>query len=268
METKKLRVLDLFSGIGMFSYGLHKTGLYHTEVFCDIDEVCREVLAKRFPSVGVIHSDIRTLSGYPSFVYHTYDNTPGYQLNVSREVDIIVGGFPCQDISSANLDKPKGLFGDKSSLWYEFLRLIQQIKPKGVIIENVSRLTSRGLDRVLYGLAKTGYDAEWCSIRASDFRAPHKRERVYILAYPSSIGWKDEVSLEQAYKERKVLRSWENLQDICDNPFERSCGLPQPLFRGGYDGNPRDVDRLKQVGNSIYWPTIEFLGYELYKRIT
>jgi DNA (cytosine-5)-methyltransferase 1 len=96
------------------------------------------------------------------------------------------GGFPCQDISIAG--KGAGLDGSRSGLWYEYARLIGEIRPQFAIMENVGAITFRGLDSVLGSLAQIGYDAEWQDIRASDLGAPHRRERIWILAYPEGNG--------------------------------------------------------------------------------
>lgn len=98
-------------------------------------------------------------------------------------VDILSGGFPCQDISNAG--KRAGIDGERSGLWSEYARIICELRPRYVVVENVAALLGRGMERVLGDLAACGYDAEWQSIRASDVGAPHRRERIWILAYPT-----------------------------------------------------------------------------------
>jgi DNA-cytosine methyltransferase len=246
--NKKLQTLDLFAGIGGFAYGLEKTGLYETKYFCEWDSVAQRVLKKQWPDVPCF-GDIKDLSG-----------------SDVGNVDIITGGFPCQDISLAG--EGVGIEGDRSSHWYHYLRLINEIKPKGCIIENVSALRSRGLDTVLRGLDEVGYDAEWHCITAKHLGAYHERDRVFVLAYSRSIGvsgFKPLVDLEevgQGWESRKA-----NLQQVYDNPFGRSNCFPQPLLRGS-DVRPTGwVDRLKQVGNSVYWPIVERLGYHMYENV-
>jgi DNA (cytosine-5)-methyltransferase 1 len=158
-----LRVLDLFSGIGGFSLGLERTGGFRTVAFCEIEPYCRAVLRKHWPEVPCFE-DVRNL--------HAGDIGP---------VDVICGGFPCQDISFAG--KGAGLAGDRSGLWWEYHRLIQECAPQWVIAENVSALRSRGLDQVLGSLAALGYDAEWHCIPASAVGAPHRRDRIWIAAH-------------------------------------------------------------------------------------
>lgn len=163
-----MKVLDLFSGIGGFALGLDRAGM-ETVAFCEIDEAAKKVLAHRFPTIPIFE-DVSTL-------------TKKALDDHGITVDVIVGGFPCQDISLAG--RGAGLAGERSGLWFEFLRLTQEIKPKYIIAENVSALRSRGLDEVLRSLAEIGYDAEWHCIPASAIGAKHKRDRIWIIAYPS-----------------------------------------------------------------------------------
>ena len=158
-----LKVLDLFSGIGGFSLGLERAGM-RTVAFCEIDPYCRGVLRKHWPTVPIF-DDVRTLAAA---------DVPG--------VDVICGGFPCQDISSAG--KGEGLAGLRSGLWKEYLRLISDIRPRFVLVENVAALAYRGLLEILGNLTNIGYDAEWHCIPASAVGAPHLRERFWIVAYP------------------------------------------------------------------------------------
>ncbi len=162
-----LKVLDLFSGIGGFSLGLERTGGFETVAFCEIDPFCRKVLAKHWPSVKQ-YDDVRTLTAE--------------RLSADGIVpDVICGGFPCQDISFAG--KGAGIEGKRSGLWSEYARLIGELRPEYVIVENVAALLSRGLDRVLGDLASIGFDAEWHCIPASAVGAPHRRDRLWLVAY-------------------------------------------------------------------------------------
>jgi DNA (cytosine-5)-methyltransferase 1 len=130
--------------------------------FCEIDPFCRSVLAKHWPGVPC-HGDIRTLE--------------------PPAADVICGGFPCQDISSAS-PTGAGIDGERSGLWSEYARIIRIVRPKWVIVENSSALLYRGLGRVLSDLAAIRYDAEWHCIRASTIGAPFAGDRIYILASP------------------------------------------------------------------------------------
>lgn len=167
----KLKVLDLFSGIGGFSLGLERTGGFETVAFCEIEEFPRKVLAKHWPEVPIYH-DVRELTG-----------------EQVGPVDVICGGFPCQDISTSGTGK--GLDGERSGLWREFARLIGQVRPTFVIVENSPNLVTGGngrwMGRVLSDLSAIRYDAEWHVVPLSDTGAPHRRERVWIIAYAAGV---------------------------------------------------------------------------------
>jgi DNA (cytosine-5)-methyltransferase 1 len=155
---------SLFSGIGGFDLGFRRAGI-ETVWQVEIDEYCRRVLARHFPDARRF-TDVREVGG---------QNLPS--------VDILSGGFPCQDISNAG--KRAGIDGERSGLWSEYARIIRELRPRYVVVENVAALLGRGMERVLGDLAACGYDAEWQSIRASDVGAPHRRERIWIVAYPA-----------------------------------------------------------------------------------
>lgn len=162
-----MNVLDLFSGIGGFSLGLERAGM-RTVAFCEIEPFCRRVLAKHWPGVP-IYDDVRSL---------TVDRLRADGI----APDVICGGFPCQDISIAG--KAAGIDGSRSGLWSEYARIVGELRPRYVIVENVAALLGRGLDRVLRDLAALGYDAEWHCIPACAVGAPHIRDRIWIVAYP------------------------------------------------------------------------------------
>jgi DNA (cytosine-5)-methyltransferase 1 len=162
----KLRVLDLFSGIGGFSLGLERTGGFETVAFCEIEEFPRRVLAKHWPEVPC-YDDVRTL-------------TAERLAADGIAVDVITGGFPCQDISVAG--KQAGVSeGTRSGLYKEVLRIADIVKPRYLFLENVAAILSNGLGTVLADLAALGYDSRWCCIRASDVGAPHYRDRWFLL---------------------------------------------------------------------------------------
>ena len=161
-----LHVLDLFSGIGGFSLGLERAGM-RTVAFCEIDPYCQRVLRRHWPGVP-IWPDIRTLRATDLLA-----------------IDLICGGFPCTDISVAG--KGLGITGPQSGLWSEYARIIGEVRPRYVIVENVAALLGRGIERVLGDLAALGYDAEWHCIPASAVGAPHRRDRVWIVAYAALL---------------------------------------------------------------------------------
>jgi DNA (cytosine-5)-methyltransferase 1 len=269
-----LKVLDLFSGIGGFSLGLERAGM-QTVAFCEIDKKAQQVLRKHWPDVPVFE-DVTTLKG-----------------DQIGTVDVICGGFPCQDISLAG--KGAGLEGARSGLWWEFHRLIKEIKPSWVIAENVSALRSRGLDEVLRSLAEIRYDAEWHCIPASAVGAPHQRDRIWIVAYPNSNDGRHgrssvtldgqtrvefgrsgerfvepdssqtmahanilgtQVSTEGQYPSQQVLRGTSEAWRVAVGDVWRV----EPSVGRVADGVSGRMDRIKQLGNAVVPQIPELIG--------
>lgn len=170
MDVHAVNVLSLFSGIGGLDLGVRLAiSRARTVCFVEGEAYCCEVLASRMEEglldEAPIWSDVVDFDGLPW----------------RDAVDLVIGGFPCQDISTAG--KRAGLAGAKSGLWAHYLRVLKDVEPVAVFIENVGALRSRGLDQVLEDLAEMGYDAEWGTVRAESTGAPHKRERLFILAH-------------------------------------------------------------------------------------
>lgn len=236
---KKLRVLDLFSGIGGFSLGLERTGGFETVAFCEIEEFPRRVLAKHWPDVPC-YRDVRGLSAQAL-------------EHAGIWPDCIVGGFPCQDISLAGLGA--GISGQRSGLWSEFFRLIREIRPCFVIVENVAALLGRGLGDVLSDLASIRYDAEWHCIPASYVGARQLRDRIWIVAYPE----RDRIQRRQT-----ITAAW------CEKSREEQlAGLVQPCAwptisgsrsRGTGHGIPDGIHRNKGLGNAVVPQIPELIG--------
>lgn len=157
-----MRVLDLFSGIGAYALGLQRAG-FDIVSFCEKDEWCRKLLAANFPEVPCFH-DITTAD---------------FSL---IEAEVIIGGFPCQDISRAG--KRAGISGARSGLFWEMVRAISVVRPLYVIVENVAALLDRagGMGVVLGALAQERYDAEWDCISLNELGAPHGRPRLWLTA--------------------------------------------------------------------------------------
>lgn len=161
-----MKIGSLFSGIGGIELGFEREG-FETRWFVEKDLFCQSILRKHWPDRR-IYADVQLVD-----------------FKELESVQILTGGFPCQDISIAG--KGKGIIdGERSSLWKHFNRAIGEIRPKYAVIENVSAITFRGLCNVLSDLAENGYDAEWFDLRASDFGALHRRERIFIIAYPNA----------------------------------------------------------------------------------
>jgi DNA (cytosine-5)-methyltransferase 1 len=229
--------LDLFSGIGGFALGAYWAGLrFERHYFSEIDPWCVQLYQRRFPD-AVSLGDVSRIS----------------KEKLSGRDWIITGGFPCQDISAASPTKT-GLKGERSGLWYQFHRLIGDLRPRFAIVENSGELSNRGLSEICGSLSEIRYDSEWQIIRASDFGAPHERERLWIVAYPADFGfqeprlpgWKRANELESF-----SLRSWPQRPSAVAN-------IPRRI-----DGLSNRVDRLRGLGNSIVPQIAEMIFREL-----
>ena len=163
-----MKIGSLFSGIGGLDLGLEWAGVGHTVWQVERDPFCRSVLERHWPNAKRF-DDVRTVGAH----------------NL-EPADVICGGFPCQDISYAG--KGLGLSGERSELWYEFARIVGEMGPRFVVVENVAALITRGIGDVLGTLSDLGYDAQWRTIRASDVGAPHRRERIFIVAHSHKHG--------------------------------------------------------------------------------
>ena len=206
-----MKILDTFAGIGGFSYAAEKLiGGFETTQFIEIDPFCQKVLKKHWPHVP-IHDDIRTFTAKP-FQYQ-----------------VITGGFPCQDISVAGLQK--GITEEtRSGLFFELMRVIRMVRPKYVVLENVAAILNRGLDIVLRELSEAGYDAEWSVIPASSVGACHQRSRWWLVAYPksqSSNGSEFKSSVNKKSSISKLGNSSITITDPNDNglPSTEKCEL-------------------------------------------
>ena len=171
------KVIDLFSGIGGFSLGLESTGYFETVAFCEIEEFPRKVLKKHWSDVP-IYEDVKNV---------TKERLRTDGVISERDRIVVTGGFPCQDLSVAG--HQKGIKGERSGLWGELHRLIGEIRPDYAIIENVPNLLSgdrgRWFSRILTDMAEIGFNVRWYSISAGQLGAPHRRNRVWVLAYPN-----------------------------------------------------------------------------------
>jgi DNA (cytosine-5)-methyltransferase 1 len=212
------KLLDLFSGIGGFSLGLERSGGFETMAFCEIDPFCRKVLKKHWPHVPQ-YDDIKILTAE--------------RLRADGIVpDAICGGFPCQDISVAGAGA--GLDGERSGLWFEYARLISEIRPRVVIVENVGALLVRGLSVILGNLATLGYDAEWDCLPACTAGFEHERDRIWIVAYPH-----DHRELQLSRMQPDQWRWFGNDPAALANADE--AGLPRWCETGANRSDARDI---------------------------
>lgn len=223
-----MRVLDLFSGIGGMSLGLERAGMT-TVAFCEIEEFPRRVLAKHWPEVPC-YDDVRTLSA---------DRLAADGISV----DVICGGFPCQDISLAG--RMSGADGKKSGLWREIVRLVADLRPRFVILENSPVLRSRGLEIILGEFSEVGYDAEWHCIPVNAVDAPHRRDRLWIISYPA--GQRD------GLPPLEICSGWDESQ-------HRDWWHTEPGVGRVADGVPDGPHRRKALGNAVVPMIPEVIG--------
>jgi len=178
----------------------------------------------------------------------TFDGRPWRGI-----VDVVSGGFPCQDISAAN-QKGDGLDGERSGMWKEMARIVSEVRPKYVFVENSPMLTSRGLGRVLGDLAQMGFDAEWGVLGAGDFKAKHRRDRIWIFAYDNSIGLENPVKNNRFVFKRSLYSDKQNIGNSiwseakCFISFDDWSSNATKVW-GVDDGMADRMDRLKAIGN-------------------
>jgi DNA (cytosine-5)-methyltransferase 1 len=274
-----MNVLDLFSGIGGFSLGLERAGM-RTVAFCEIDPYCRRVLAKHWPNVPIF-GDIRDLTASNLVAHPDYQRQLQQSGTVGQErgrpsdcgIELICGGFPCQDISVAG--KGAGITGERSGLWSEYARIIGEVRPRYVIVENVAALLGRGLDQVLGDLAALGFDAEWHCIPASAVGAPHRRDRLWIIAYPAfqyehgtgppgARRWDEYPNgggdVADANKPRLPERSQSQLLGQREATFGSDWWDIEPDVGRVAHGVPSRVHRLRALGNAVVPQIPELIG--------
>ena len=234
---------DLFSGIGGFALGLQRSGLKLSKhYFSEVDDCAIRIYRRHFPRAEAI-GNIKEID----FQRLRKD---------SKSNIIITGGFPCQDISQINTTNNKrGLKGRRSSLWNQMYEGIRALQPQLAIIENVPNLLNRGFEKLLIGFAEIRYNVEWDCFRAEEFGLPHKRERLFAIAYPDSFGF---LGINQKAREFKknitfIYPKWTQAVEKVD--------LFSPDFWNEYDGNftslrrnngiSHFVDKIQCIGNSI-----------------
>ena len=228
---------SLFSGIGGFELGAKRAGI-KTIWNCEINPFCRKVLKKHFPETRQ-YTDITTLKNPPY-------------------VDIISGGFPCQDISIAN-PKGEGLDGKRSGLWKEMLRIICETRPHYVLIENSPQLLRKGFSTLLQSLSEAGYDAEWQCLQARDFNLPHKRERLFIICYATCLRFAD--SIIKPDQLQKILSKKISGQTALSMPIKRFNAESDYRSVRMYNGFSKELDtnRITALGNAVIPSIAQYL---------
>ncbi len=315
-----MRVLDLFSGVGGFSLGLELAGM-KTVAFCEKDKKARLVLKKWWPDVP-IYEDVRKLTYEKLKKDRLISHPPGDNGHLSsgleinrwtdktkqigmggkgklerngnphikeQTIDLICGGFPCQPFSQAGLRRGAE---DDRHLWPEYFRLIQEIRPRWVLGENVAGIVNLGLDQVLSDLESAHYSCQTIIIPACALNAPHRRDRVWIIANAEG----DRAGKPENFNSQKRIQGGNKTQpDLCGQNVSHPQGFgmeggradrkqepPVPTGQtisgrngagigGGYweiepgmgrvaDGVPNRVDRLKQLGNAVVPQIVEVIG--------
>lgn len=240
-----MRVLDLFSGIGAFSLGLERAGM-RTVAFCEIEQACREHLWEHWPDVPN-YGDVRCLRA---------SEVPG-------AIDLICGGFPCQDISEAG--KRVGIEGERSGLWSEYMRLVRELRPDWVVAENVPALKYRGYDRVASDLEAAGYACRPFVVGALHVGASQSRLRAWVVANANDS------RLQGAERPREPAAPREEREAARSEPLRSACGQWPPgpgavvHIPRMADGPANRVHRLRALGNTIVPQVAEIIGRAIMK---
>lgn len=230
---------SLFSGIGGFEEGAELSNI-ETLWNCEFEPFQRKILKKNYPNAKQ-YNDIRTMGGV------------GY-------VDIISGGFPCQDISVAG--KMEGITGERSGLWSEMFRIIREVRPKYSIIENSPALLIRGFEQVLCDLSEIGYNAQWQCISNASFGYPHKRERVYIIAYSNEIGLQSDIRTGRGFN--SIFKKWTPNKNDGHSLSKRIHEMPTSGYIRNGDGFQNWTHRVGSIGNAVN-PTLAHYLFECIK---
>lgn len=214
-----MRIGSLFSGIGGLELGLEQAGAGEIAWQVERDPYCRRVLARHWPAAER-HQDVTEVD-----------------FGQLEPVDVICGGFPCQDVSIAG--DGAGLAGARSGLWREMVRAIRLVGPQHVIVENVAALLDRGMGAVLGDLAESRYDAEWDCLPAGAFGAPHFRDRLFVLAHAQG-------ERLEADGDQPVRAPAEVPRPARDPWWEAEPGLPRVA-----DGVPGRMEFTRALGNAV-----------------
>lgn len=241
LQLTELFCGSLFSGIGGMDLGLERAG-FELKWQVEIDPYCRRVLERHWPTV------------------RRWDDVRTWPQPDTERVDLVFGGFPCQDVSNAG--KRVGIEGERSGLWFEFARVIRELRPRFVLVENVPALLirDRGMGAVLGELAECGYDAEWDCVGADFMGSTQHRERVWILAYANDAGLQGPI---WAGQQGEAWPSWETAR--CESVrSDRGPWPPGPRAVSAIprmaDGPTHRMERLRGIGNAVVPQVAEWIG--------
>lgn len=244
-----MRIGSLFSGIGGLELGLERAGFGPTVWQVEKNAQCRDVLARHWPE-AVRHEDVHDVGA-----------------SILTPVELVCGGFPCNDISSAG--GRTGLAGPKSGLWYEFARIVGELCPDWVVVENVQSGADRWVDRVRGDLAELGYASLPVPLQARDVGAPHRRARVFLVAHTHE----QRQQAESASRLHARGQSGHHLTRRRDRAFPpgpadaqawrawRAAGRCEPVVRRKSDGLCHRMDRLRMLGNAVVPECAEVIGH-------
>jgi DNA (cytosine-5)-methyltransferase 1 len=268
---------SLFSGIGGFDLAAEWVG-WENVFHCEIDKYNRSILKKNFP-VAISIKDVRDIYRFTNEYNDLYED--GEVMWCDRhdkdfadcecigcsqwedeigEIDILTGGFPCVDITNAKnaIEKPKGIYGEESGLWFEFQRVISLLRPRWTVVENSSNINVRGLSEVVGGLTELRYDSIWFTVPASRVGAPHRRNRTFIISHSNQQGLEGDVCKKLA---GEIKRRFDT--NTCRSTWWDS----EPRLDRVVNGLPARVDkkreRLHGLGNSV----VPFVALEIFKSI-
>jgi DNA (cytosine-5)-methyltransferase 1 len=256
-DDRGLRELALFAGAGGGILGGKLLG-WRTVCAVEYDEHARNVLLAR--------QDDGCIDPFPIWDdVTTFDGKPWAGL-----VDVISGGFPCQDISVAG--KGKGLAGERSGLWSHMARIVDEIRPPFVFVENSPMLVGRGLGSVLADLSRMGYDARWGCIGACHAGLPHGRKRFWMVAYSNKVRFIAPKHDAAQWRHDKNRQTWEAKKSSCRWPhgfngtvpvdYLNDWTIPEAGTVRGIDGMAEWMDRVARCGNGQV-PAVAALAWKL-----
>ena len=255
----RLHGMDLFSGIGGLTAALERW--VRPIAYCESDPYCQRVLLSRMHDGSLptapIWDDVCTLDG----------------RDLAGSIDIIYGGFPCQDISLAG--NGGGLGGERSGLYSEIERLVGEVRPLFVFLENVPAIRTRGAATIVGGLADLGYDCRWGVLSAHDVGAPHLRERWWLLAHRHRLESVPDTNSELIrIEEQRQERGWDDVRD-CWKPEPRDDGSTQTMADSGSWGWGErlvlgEPERKREAAISDWWavePDVGRVAHGVSKRM-